>query len=97
MNTEQVIENLVPEDTKTVDGITFNLKRFVKDGYIIKTINFEADGEVFNFEERVKAFTLTDFEALFEAADVHLLDVFGDYKLRKFNAKTSERLVMIFK
>ncbi len=97
LNTEFVIANLVPENTKTVDGITFNLKRFVEDGYIVKTINFEADGEVFNFEERVKAFTLSDFEALFDAAGVHLLDVFGDYKLRKFNPKTSERLVMIFK
>lgn len=97
MNTEHVIANLVPEDSKTVDGITFHQKRYVKDDYIIKTISFDADGRHYNFTERVKAFTLAGFEALFEAAGVHLLDVFGDYKLRKFNAKTSERLVMIFK
>ncbi|MEW4922748.1 class I SAM-dependent methyltransferase [Algibacter sp. 2305UL17-15] len=97
MNTEFVIDNLVPEDSKTVDGITFHLKRFVRDGYIVKQINFEDNGEVYNFEERVKAFTLADFEALFDAAGVHLLDVFGDYKLRPFHAKTSERLIMIFK
>ncbi len=97
MNTERVIANLVPEDSKTVDGITFNLKRFVKDGYIVKEIAFEADGETYNFEERVKAFTLADFEALFAAAGVHLLDVFGDYKLSRYRAETSERLVMIFK
>ncbi|MFS4481717.1 SAM-dependent methyltransferase [Hyunsoonleella sp. 2307UL5-6] len=97
MNTEFVIDNLVPENSKTVDGITFNLKRFVKDGYIVKTINFDADGETYNFEERVRAFSLADFETLFAEAGVHLLDVFGDYKLRKFNPKTSKRLVMIFK
>ncbi len=97
MNTEQVIANLVPENTKTIDGITFHLKRFVKDGYIVKTIHFEADGETYNFEERVRAFTLSDFEALFEAAGVHLLDVFGNYALDRYDAKTSERLVMIFK
>lgn len=97
MNTEFVIDNLVPENSKTVDGITFNLKRFVKDGYIVKTINFFTDGETYNFEERVRAFTLADFETLFAEAGVHLLDVFGDYKLRKFNSKSSERLVMIFK
>jgi hypothetical protein len=28
---------------------------------------------------------------------VYLLDVYGDYKLKKFDPKTSERLVMIFK
>ena len=86
MNTEYVIANLVPEDTKTVEGITFYQKRYVKDGYIIKDISFDADGKHYNFTERVKAFTLADFEALFEAAGVYLLDVFGDYKLKKFHS-----------
>ncbi len=97
MNTEFVIENLVAKNSKEVDGITFNMQRFVKDGYIVKEINFEAEGETYNFEERVKAFTLADFEDLFKRAGVTLLEVFGDYKLRKFRAKTSERLIMIFK
>ena len=97
MNSEFVIDNLVPEEVKTVDGIDFNLKRYVENGYIIKDISFTDDGKDYKFQERVRAFTLADFEALFEQADVYLLDVFGDYKLRKFNAKTSERLVMIFK
>ena len=97
MNSEFVINNLVPEETKTIDGITFNLKRYVENDYIVKDISFNTEGEDYNFQERVKAFTLADFEALFEAADVYLLDVFGDYKLHKFSPKTSERLVMIFK
>lgn len=97
MNSEFVIDNLVPEEVKTVDGITFNLKRYVENGYIIKDISFIADGENYIFQERVKAFTLNDFETMFTAANVHLLDVFGDYKLHKFNTKTSERLIMIFK
>lgn len=97
LNTEFVIDNLVAEEEKTVDGIIFNLKRYVEDGYIVKDISFTADGEDYKFQERVRAFTLADFEALFEQAGVYLLDVFGDYKLRKFNTKTSERLVMIFK
>ncbi|MBU2951798.1 class I SAM-dependent methyltransferase [Tamlana agarivorans] len=97
MNSEHVIDNLVPEETKTVDGIDFHLKRFVEDGYIIKDITFTVDEKVYNYQERVRAFTLADFEKLFEQANVYLLDVFGDYKLNKFNPKSSERLVMIFK
>jgi len=97
MNSEFVIDNLVPEEIKTVDDIEFHLKRYVENGYIIKDISFTVDGNLYNFQERVRAFTLTDFEVLFEQAGVFLLDVFGDYKLRKFNAKTSDRLVMIFK
>ena len=97
MNSDHVIDNLVAEDYKTVDDITFHLQRFVRDGYIFKTIAFTTNDKEYHFEERVKAFTLKDFQDMFETAGVHLLDVFGDYKLRKFDPKTSERLVMIFK
>jgi SAM-dependent methyltransferase len=97
MNSEFVIDNLVPEEVKTVDDIDFHLKRYVEDGYIVKDITFTNDGEDYHFQERVRAFTLSDFETLFEQANVHLFDVFGDYRLSKFRAKNSERLVMIFK
>jgi len=97
MNSNHVIQHLVPEDVKTIQNIKFHQKRFVKDGYIYKDIQFNYKGEVYNFQERVKALSLEDFESLFEQAEVHLLDVFGDYKLRKFDKKSSERLVMIFK
>lgn len=97
MNTDFIIENLVPEETKIVDDITFHLKRYVEDGYIIKDINFDDNGQQYKFQERVRAFTLTDFEQLFEKAGVYLLDIFGDYKLNKFHKSTSKRLVMIFK
>ncbi|MBT8244726.1 MAG: methyltransferase domain-containing protein [Winogradskyella sp.] len=97
MNSEYVMDNLVPKDIKTVEGIDFLQQRRVEKGYIIKDISFTVDEEDFKFQERVKAFTLADFEELFKKAGVHLLDVFGDYKLRKYHPKTSERLIMIFK
>ena len=97
MNTEYVVENLVKADTKSVDGIDFHLKRSIENGYIIKTISFSHNNEDYQFQERVKALTLSDFEMLFEKAGVYLLDVFGDYKLNPFYKKQSERLVMIFK
>ena len=97
MNSQYVIENLIAEDEKTVDSITFHLKRYVHDGHIIKDISFFADGEYHEYQERVRAFTFDDFKALFNQANVHLIDFFGDYKLQPFDAKSSERLVMIFK
>lgn len=97
MNSEFIIDNLVPEEVKVVDGISFHLKRYLEDNHVIKDISFDTNGRLYNYQERVRAFTLNDFEDLFKKADVHLLDVFGDYKLHKFNNKTSERLVMIFK
>lgn len=97
MNTEFVIDNLVPEETKTVEGIEFNLKRYVDNGYILKDIKFTFEGTEYNYQERVRAFAFDDFKILFEQAGVYLLDIFGDYKLHKFDAKESNRLIMIFK
>ena len=97
MNVNYIIEHLVAEDIKTVEGIDFHQKRSVKDGFIIKDISFTVNGEYYEFQERVKGFTLDEFEALFAKAGVYLLDVFGDYKLHKYHSKTSERLIMIFK
>ncbi|MFV5692670.1 class I SAM-dependent methyltransferase [Flavobacterium sp. LT1R49] len=97
MNVNQVLETLVPEETKTVEGIDFNIKRYLKDGHIYKEIDFEDKGQKFHFTEKVKALTLKDFEELMEEAGIYLLDIFGDYKLKKFHKTDSERLIMIFK
>ncbi len=97
MNVEKVIPNLVASEIKTVDGIDFHIKRKFEDGYIYKDISFEDKGQHFEFTERVKALTLTDFEQMMNETDIYLLDVFGDYKLGKFYKSTSDRLIMIFK
>lgn len=96
-NTDYIIENLVAEETKEIDGITFNIKRTVENNKIIKEIRFSDNGVTYSFTEKVAAFTLTDFEAMMEEAGIYLLEIFGDYKLRKFYKTQSERLIMIFK
>lgn len=97
MNVNYIINNLVPEEVKTVESIDFHIKRYVKDNHIFKEIDFEDNGQKFHFTEKVKALTLGDFEQMMEEAGIFLLDVFGDYKLRKFFKNDSERLIMIFK
>jgi SAM-dependent methyltransferase len=97
MNVTNVLNNLVPEEVKTVDGIDFHIKRYLKDNHIYKEIDFEDQGQKFHFTEKVKALTLTDFEEMMEEAGIYLLDIFGDYKLKKFHKTESERLIMIFK
>jgi SAM-dependent methyltransferase len=96
-NADFIIENLVAEETKEIDGITFNIKRAVENKKIIKEIRFEDKGESFFFTEKVSAFTLADFEEMMEEAGIYLLEIFGDYKLKKFYKTQSERLILLFK
>jgi SAM-dependent methyltransferase len=97
MNSTQVIANLVPSEIKTVDEIEFHIKRFYENGFIYKEIDFEDKNEKFHFVEKVRALTLQDFQDMMDAAGIYLLDIFGDYKLKKFHKTESERLIMIFK
>jgi cyclopropane fatty-acyl-phospholipid synthase-like methyltransferase len=97
MNVFTVIENLVAAEVKIVDGIEFHIKRKVVDGFILKEIDFEDNGQTFHFTEKVRALTLEDFETMMEEAGIYLLDTFGDYKLKKFHRKESARLIMLFK
>ena len=97
MNVPFVLDNLVAEETKTVDAIDFHLKRYLLNGYIIKEIDFENQGQKFHYTEKVRALTLEDFSQMMEEAGIYLLDTFGDYKLKKYHKKDSERLIMIFK
>jgi len=96
-NTLKILRNLTHQEIKTVDGIEFQIKKFVSDGKIIKHINFEHKGKDFAFEERVKAFTLEDFERMLSSSGLKLVETFGDYALNEFDENKSDRLILICK
>ncbi len=96
-NTEKIIRNLNTAETKTLDGITFNISKAVVDGKIIKRINFEDAGKTYNFEERVQAFKLSQFESMLKKAGMVVQEIFGSYKLDKFDEEQSDRLILICK
>lgn len=96
-NTEKIIRNLNSCETKSLDGITFNITKNVIDGKIIKKINFEDKQKVYNFEERVQAFSFEDFERMLNKAGMVIEKAFGDYGLADFDENSSDRLILICK
>ncbi len=97
LNSNYVAANLVPSETKTIEGITFSIERSIVDGYIIKNISFNHKDKQHSYTERVEAISLDDFKSYFEKAGVSLKHCFGDYDLNTFDEQTSERLILIFK
>ena len=95
MNARQVVSSLVESETKSVDGITFNIERNFDGTHIFKNISFNADGQSHSFTERVQALTLDDFFSLLDAANFKILDSFGDFDLKPFEETTSDRLIII--
>jgi len=97
MNAKKTVRNLIKSERKQVDQITFKIRRSIKNNYIIKDIKFSDNGENYQFQEKVKALTLTDFSSFINNAGLNIIDIFGNYKLEDFNALTSERLIIICK
>ena len=95
-NSVKVVRDLRPYEHKTIGGIDFELHRRVdEEGYIVKEIEFVADGQPQRFAERVRAFTLQDFQALFSQAGLQITTTFGDYSLGAFDPFDSDRLILI--
>ncbi len=96
-NTQKILKNLTQQEIKTVEGIEFHLHKFIADGKIIKHINFEHRDKPYAFEERVQAFTMEDFERMFEKSGLKIAATFGSYGLEPFDETKSDRLILICK
>lgn len=97
LNSEKVITNLVESEQKTLSGITFNINRKIEEGFILKNIQFTDKGKDFEFTEKVKALNLSDFTKLLNFAQLKTTNIFGDYKLNKYNPTDSDRLIIVAK
>lgn len=95
MNADKVIKHLVPKETQTIDRITFHITRYVKDGFIVKEINFTNEGESFTFFEKVKILNLEKINSYLNSVGFKIKHIFGNYQLEKFNETTSDRLILV--
>jgi SAM-dependent methyltransferase len=95
LNAEKVKLNLVSEETKTVDHITFHIQREIKDGFIFKHISFFADGKNHSYKEQVKYLDVDKMKNYFQKACLNITRIFGDYHLNPYESKTSDRLIIV--
>jgi SAM-dependent methyltransferase len=95
MNAVRVINTLVANETKQVEGTTYTISRRYDGTHIFKDIQFSDSGRDFQYTERVQALTYTDFSELLHACGFELIRTFGDFDLNPFEAETSDRLILI--
>lgn len=95
LNAVWVRKHLVRAESKTLDGILFQIKKTVRGKHVFKQVSFETGGRKFRFRERVRLFTPDDFQQMFSAAGLRLLRTYGDHDLSGFDPETSKRLILI--
>ncbi len=97
LNEYKVRHQLEPKTIKSIDGIDFHIEKEITNGVIEKKISFVDDEKSYQFEERVHALTLNDFEKYCSAANFEIIKCFGDYHLSDFDKENSDRLIIFAK
>ncbi len=80
-NAAQVIDNLVPVEHKTIEGVHFTIKKSIQQRQVIKDIYIEDEGQAYQYQERVWLLDEADFAAFFDANGLALVQRYGSYGL----------------
>ena len=97
MNPECTSKLLQPRDIINRGEIQFHIKKKLEKEFIVKDINFIAEGEEHHYQERLKMIKPEQFHKLFEAAGLTIIEEFGNYDLGPFRHSESKRQIMVAK
>ncbi len=97
MNPECTSKLLKARDIINRGDIQFHLQKRLEKGFIVKDINFIAEGEEHHYQERLKMIKPELFRKLFEGAGLTITEVFGNYDLGPFRPGESNRQVIVGK
>ncbi|MBM3399531.1 MAG: class I SAM-dependent methyltransferase [Bacteroidetes bacterium] len=95
LNSAFTLSHLKPEEQIQRGGVTFNLLRYVKGGFVKKDIEIMDGEKSLHFQESVKIYTAEILKTLHENAGFRVLQTFGDYSLNPFDEKSSARIILV--
>lgn len=95
MNPECTSKLLKARDIVDRGAVQFHLQKKLENGFIVKDINFIAEGEEHHYQERLKMIKPEQFRKLFEGAGLTITEVFGNYDLAPFKPGESNRQVIV--
>ncbi|MFO0355844.1 MAG: class I SAM-dependent methyltransferase [Sphingobacteriaceae bacterium] len=97
LNAKKVSSCLVLNDVVKREDVEFKITKRIENNRVIKRIEFESEGKLNFFEEKVFLYQLDSFLKFADKCGFKLVETFGDYSLQPFNDTDSDRLIMIFK
>lgn len=97
-NPFKVVQELVANETKLLEGIEFSILRHVENNRVIKNIHIKDGEKKFHFTEKVSLLDLIFFKETFISVGLSLLNTFGDYTLNTpFHEQHSSRMILVAK
>ena len=97
LNENYVRNKMVSEAEINRGGIDFKISKKIENQHIVKEIKFTADGQDFNFFEKVKLHTPDSIQKYAEDNGFERVKIWGDYQLNDFDAEVSPRCINLFR
>lgn len=95
LNATKVERELIPFETKTIQGVDFAISKKIENGQIIKTIAFVGKEGKFEFQEKVQLLKANEILDMITGQGLKIVRTFGNYFLNEFDETTSDRIIVI--
>ncbi len=98
LNPAFTIKNLIAQEEKTIGDTSFEIKREVKDGRVIKTIGVTKEGDQpYEVQEMVRLYTSDDWKKMASKVGFEVTAIYGSYGLEPFDIEKSDRHILVLK
>ncbi len=99
LNVKFSVDNMVAENNLSIGTTTYTISKWSDELHFHKKIvvQDEALNIPLSFTEKVRKFTLSDFETMFAKQGLEIQEVYGNYNFNAYNENNSPRLIMIAK
>lgn len=97
LNPEFVVKNLKPKEIVNREEVQFHITRKIENGTVIKIISFIVNGELKEYEERVKLFNYSVLRKWFKEGNLEVIKEYGSYELQPFSSVNSHRIILVAK
>jgi 2-polyprenyl-3-methyl-5-hydroxy-6-metoxy-1,4-benzoquinol methylase len=99
LNVHYIEDRLVPNETKIIDGTTYEIHRWQDANFFYKriTVNDKNLSNPIDHTEKVAKFSLGDFTEMLAYQRMQVQEVFGDYELNGYDVRKTPRLIVTAK
>jgi len=97
LNTTTAIRDLVPDEQKMIENVHFDIHRSFDGRFIRKNITVKCLDKNYQFEEKVRGFTLVEIEKMLSKSNLKPIEYFGNFNLDTFDPEQSTRLILVCK
>lgn len=97
LNVHYAEAHLVPEETRTIDGSLYTIRRWDDETHFYKKIRVTDPSleQALEYTEKVAKFNLGDFTDMLAYQGLQVQEVFGDYQLGRYDVKKTPRLILV--